>query len=37
MKKTEDIQILKELDIDSVTPRNALDILADLKEKVQNE
>ena len=36
-KQTEVAQILKELDIDSVTPRNALDILADLKEKIQNE
>ena len=36
-KQTEVSKILRELDIDSITPRSALDILADLKEKIENE
>lgn len=36
-KQTEVAKILRELDIDSITPRSALDILADLKEKIENE
>ena len=36
-KKMEVATILRELDIDSITPRAALDILADLKEKIENE
>ena len=34
---TEIVKILKELDVDSVSPRAALDILCDLKEKAENE
>ena len=36
-KQSEVSKILKELDIDSISPRTALDILADLKEKLENE
>ncbi len=36
-KQTEVAKIIREVDIDSITPRNALDILADLKEKLENE
>ncbi len=36
-KQSEVAKILKELDVDNVTPRAALDILTDLKEKLENE
>lgn len=36
-KYDEVIRILKELDINEITPRAALDILSDLKEKTENE
>ena len=34
---TEIVKILKDIDVDNVTPRAALDILCDLKEKAENE
>jgi DNA mismatch repair protein MutS len=36
-KQSEVAKIIKEIDVDSITPRNALEILADLKEKLENE
>ena len=34
---TEIVKVLKDIDVDNVTPRAALDILCDLKEKAENE
>ena len=34
---TEIVKILKDIDVDSVSPRAALDILSDLKEKASDE
>ena len=34
---TEIIKVLKDIDVNDITPRAALDILSDLKEKAENE